>query len=164
MASKTFRLISSSCERPVVRVLLLAVVFALVALAFQWHFERRMAALNAGYVQDSGRVLSGAERGRLGDLRGAFKQTLGMDLLVRVEPGSGTVQVPAFPASTLFVGVNPHTAEAVFVLPPLAKKVMGEGQRLLAEEGLSACARTQPVALCLEQSVSALFSALTAVE
>lgn len=164
MASKPYRLIAASCGHPFVRVILLAGVCVLVGLAFQWNFERHMLRLNAGYIQDSTGLLSSAERGRLADMRTAVRQMLGMDLLVRVEQETGAVQVPVFPASTIFVGANPRMGEAVIVLPPLAKKVLGEGQRLLIEEQLAACLRDKAPGFCLEESAGALLKQLVELE
>lgn len=164
MALKAYRLIAASCERPFVRMLLLIGVCAVVGLAFQWNFERHMLRLNAGYLQDSTGLLSSAERKRLADMRTSVRQILGMELLVRVEPGTATVQVPVFPASTIFVGANPHRGEAVIVLPPLAKKVLGEGQRLLVEEQLAACMRGKALGMCLEESAQSLLTQLTDLE
>lgn len=164
MPRKKIRLISSSCKSPFVRVCLLAGIFGLAALGFQWNFDRHMRLLNAGYMQDSGNVLSRGERARLGLLRGTVRDMLGMDLMLRIEGGAGAVQVPNFPASTLFVGVNPQTRRAVIVVPPLAKKVMGEGQRLLAEEALAVCMQINAPGLCLERTVQSLLDKLTAGE
>lgn len=161
MALKAYRLIATSCERPFARIVLLIGLCAVVGLAFQWNFERHMLRLNAGYLQDSSGLLSSAERRRLADMRSAVRQMLGMELLVRVEQGQGAVQVPVFPASTIFMGVNPHRREAVLVLPPLAKKVLGEGPRLLAEEQLAACMRDKALGLCLEQSAQHVLEQLT---
>lgn len=161
MAFKAYRLIAASCERTFVRVLLLAGVCAVVGLAFQWNFERHMLRLNAGYLQDSAGLLSRTERKQLADMRTAVRQLLGMELLVRVEQGTAAVQVPVFPASTIFVGANPHKGEAVIVLPPLAKKVLGEGQRLLVEERLATCMRDKALGRCLEESAQSLLEQLT---
>lgn len=139
-------------------------IFGLVALGFQWNFDRHMQRLNAAYVQDSGALLSRGERARLEILRGTVRDMLGMDLVLRLEGGPGAVQVPNFPASTLFVGVNPQTRGAVIVVPPLAKKVMGEGQRLLAEEALAVCMQTKPPGLCLERTVRSLLDILAGTE
>lgn len=141
---------------------MLAGIFGLVALGFQWNFDRHMRLLNAGHVQDSAGMLSVGERARLAILRDTVRDMLGMELVLRLEEGA--VQVPVFPASTLFVGVSTQTWGAVIVVPPLAKKVMGEGQRLLAEEALAACARNTAPGLCLERTVRSLLDILTAGE
>lgn len=169
MSAKRLRLISVNCDRPFVRAVLLAAVFAAVVWAFSWNFERRMVQLNAGYIQDSGQVLGGAERRRLEELRGLLQQQVGLKLLIRVELGQGPVQLPSNAADTLFMGVNPQTGAALIVLPPLAKKVMGEGQRLLLEEDLSRCvaeskmqgAESSFVFVCLERGAQAVVQALT---
>lgn len=171
MSAKRFQLIAASCERPFLRAILLAAVFAVVIGAYSWNFERRMVQLNAGYIQDSGQVLDSAERRSLDTVRGALQQAVGLKLLLRVEQGQGAVQVPRNAADTVFMGCNPQTGEALIVLPPLAKKVLGEGQRLVLEEGLAQClvqaqrgtqaGDNPPVFLCLERGAQALVQALT---
>lgn len=173
MSTKRIHIIAASCERPFIRAILLAVVFAAVAWAFSWNFERRMAQLNAGYIQDKGQVLSSAERRALEAVRQDVQQQVGLKLLLRVEQGQGAVQLPSNAADTVFMGCNPQTSAALIVLPPLAKKAVGEGPRLLLEEGLTQCLTAdaqlqagqtlvQPsVFVCLERSAKALIDALT---
>lgn len=143
------------------RVLMLAGVLALTAFAFHKHFEQRMQALNESHIKDSARILSKEDKAILGQWRKNFQDSLGMALLVQVDKSQSPMKVPAFPAATIFVGVNPTLGEAVLVVPPLAKKVLGEGQRLLAEEALAACIQEQKPAICLEQGLRDIFSKLS---
>lgn len=62
-------------------------------------------------------------------------------------------------------GAQPDTEpqavpQAVVVLPPLARKALGEGPRLAAEEALTACLRQQSPASCLEKTLHTLWRQL----
>lgn len=133
-------------------------VFAATALAFWWHFERRMAALQPApmaspFLVDQHKLLGAEEARSLHRWRTAFKEGLGMDVLVLVSPGN--VDVPPFAPGTLFVGAG--GSSAVIVLPPLARKALGEGPRLETEEALAACLRHERPAPCLEKTLSTLW-------
>ena len=161
MRRARWRLIPESSDRPFLRALLLLGVFALVVLAFWWHFERRMDDLRRASMQDPARVLSRQDAAALNARRGLFRDGLGMDVLVRVEPESLTI--PAAASPVLFVGVGRARGEAVIILPPLARRALGEhgeGLRLQTEETLARCLRHQPPGVCLTAALDALWQAL----
>ncbi len=155
-------MIASSCSHPALRALLLMGVFALTIAAYWWHFDRRMAEIappDGRYsVSDVDDVLTKAQEKHLYAWRSAFKDTWGIDLFVMVSKGA--LILPDFPGSTLFVGVGVEMNEALLVLPPLAKKALGEGVRVTTEEALAQCVgATPPEALniCLEKALQTLW-------
>lgn len=174
-----FRLLEVSGDRPFMRALLLFLVFAGTAAAFWWHFERRMAHMAPPstaevFLTDKDKLLTVEEARALYPWRAAFKDSLGIPVLVQVSPH--TVDVPPFAPGTLFVGAavptpqassatpvakaTPPTPQAVVVLPPLARKALGEGPRIEAEEALSACLREERPAPCLEKTLRTLWRQL----
>lgn len=158
------RLFSVSHDHPVLRGLLLLLVFAATAAAFWWHFERRMAQIQpppavAIFLMDKDKLLTVDEARALHVWRTTYKDNLGIAVQVLVSAGS--VEVPPFAPGTLFVGAGLAAGqagpEAVIVLPPLARKALGEGPRITAEEELAACLRDTPPASCLEKTLHTLW-------
>lgn len=141
------------------RIVLLFGVFACTALAFWWHFERRMLALNEVHIQDPGRILSPDERRSLARTRAALRADLGVDALARVDTES--LVVPVFPAPTIFVGAGLARGEALIVLPPLVRRALGEGPRLTAEENLRRCLKSLSAGQCLQRALEELRAGLT---
>ena len=188
--AKARGLLSVRGDRPVLRSLLLMAVFLGTAVAFWWNFERRMAVIappqEQRFLQDADGLLSVEQARALQPWRQSFRQSLGLDVLVQVS--SGAVVVPPFDRGTLFVGVgrvagpvdapmNDQDAdqpgaqsgaqasaqskpEAVIVLPPLARKALGEGARLQAEESLTTCLSGAPAAACLQKTLLSLWQQL----
>lgn len=153
-----WRLIPPTGDRPLLRAVLLVGVFACVSLAFWWHFERRMVELNQTRIQDPARILTPAETKALVQMRTALHEEFGLDVLVRVD--AQELAVPDLPPAALFVGANPARREAVIVLPPLIRRVLGEGPRLLAEEDLRQCMAAQSAGRCLQGTLQALRAGL----
>ena len=95
-------------DRPFLRLMLLFMVFGLTALAFWWHFERRMAQIapprGERFLRDEARIIPVEEARALQGWRKAFKDGLGLDVLVMVSPHK--VVVPDFAPGTLFVGLG----------------------------------------------------------
>lgn len=156
-----WRLIPSTSDRPFLRTLLLAGVFVLVMLAFWLHFERRMELLRGTHIQNPDQALTAAQSRELAARRTLFRDGLGLEVIVRVEKNGLSVPLASSPA--LFVGVGLGNGDAVVILPPLARKALGEhgeGKRLAVEERLAACIRQQPPGPCLAEALDALWLAL----
>lgn len=161
MARRTpWRLIPDGSDRPVLRALLLLLVFALTVAAFWRHFGIRMQELRGRALQDAAQTLPQAEGEALAALQAMFKTGLGMSAIIRIEKEH--LRVPVLEASTLFVGAGLDHHEAVVILPPLARRVMGEGARLDAEETLARCLRAQERSpgQCLHQCLETLWTRL----
>ncbi len=141
-------MISSSCDYPALRLLLLMGIFTMTASAYWWHFDRRMTELappDGSYsVSDKDKILSKAEEKRVYEWREAFKETWGIDVFVMVS--AGPLNLPDFPSSTLFVGAGIAHHDALIVLPPLAKKALGEDTRIITEETLALCIKQNALA------------------
>lgn len=146
-------------DRPVLRMLLLMGVFACVAAAFWWHFGQRMAALAHPTLRDPAKALRMEDVTQLKAQREAFKRTLGMDIYVLVERDA--LRLPHFEPGSLFVGVGLAHHEAVIVLPPLARRALGEGARMDAETALGRCLNDEAPGPCLIRTLETLRQALS---
>ncbi len=138
---KAAGLISESCEKPGLRAFLLGCIFLLIMSAYWWNFEQRLAKIQppdgSHRVVNEDDILDKEQLRLLHAWRTRFQKEWNVQLLVQVSAGS--LQLPPYPASTLYVGTGLEHAEAVIAVPPLVRKALGEGVRIEAEEGLALC-------------------------
>ncbi len=134
-------LISPSCDRPGLRMFLLCCIFALTVSAYWWNFEQRMAKIQppdgSHRVLNEDNLLGKSELKFLQAWRTKFQKEWNVHILVQVS--AGPLELPPYPASTLYMGVGLAHTEAVIAMPGLVRKALGEGLRLEAEEELSLC-------------------------
>ncbi len=138
-------LISASCERPGLRLFLLGCLFMLIMSVYWWNFEKRMAKLQppdgSHSIINQGDLLQKTDLDFLYAWRSKFQKEWNVPLLLQVSRGS--LELPPYPASTLYMGVGVSHAEAVIAVPPLVRKALGEGLRIEAEETLSLCIKNE---------------------
>ncbi len=134
-------LISNSCERPGLRLFLFSCIFLLTISAYWWNFEKRMAKLQppdgSHSIINQGDILQKEDLKFLYAWRNRFQKEWNVPLLIQVS--TDFLELPPYPASTLFVGVGLSHGEAVIAVPPLVRKALGENLRLEAEENLALC-------------------------
>ncbi len=158
---KSGPLISASCERPGLRFFLLIGLFCLTFSAFWWNFERRMEQINPAppnksILNEDGLLLPGDVK-NLDAWREKFSQKWNVPLVLQASKGE--LKVPEYSVDTLYVGAGFSYAEGVISVPPLVRKVIGEGARLQAEEALSLCLKKEPVGPCISSALQSLWNA-----
>ncbi len=155
-------LIAESCDRPGLRLFVLVCLFAMTMSAFWWNFERRLEDIKpAGdthAIMNEDHVLSKEHLPKLYQWRESFSKTWNIPLLLQASQGA--LVLPPYAINTLYVGVGMAHHEAVVAVPPLVRKVMGEGARLQAEEGLRLCLQKEAAHLCLNNTLQAIWDAL----
>ncbi len=134
-------LISDSCKSPALRQFLFCCLFLFVVAAYWWNFEQRLAKLQppdgSHSIVNQDDVLQKADLKLLYAWRSKFQKEWNIPLLIQVS--RGLLELPPYPASTLYVGAGLMQKEAVIAVPPLVRKALGEGIRLELEENLALC-------------------------
>ncbi len=156
-------LIAESCDRPGLRLFILLCLFAMTVSAFWWNFERRLEALkpageNTHAILNEDKILSVENLKNLYHWREKFSKTWNIPLLLQASQGN--LALPPYEVNTLYVGVGLAHQEAVVAVPPLVRKVLGEGARLQAEEGLALCLANNDAYLCLDATLLHIWNAL----
>ncbi len=156
-------LIASSCDRPGLRLFILICLFAMTMSAFWWNFERRMADLkpvgeNTHAILNEDNILPKGSLQTLYAWRERFSKTWNIPLLIQASQGQ--LVLPPYEVNTLYVGVGLTHHEAVVAVPPLVRKVMGEGARMQAEEGLGLCLTNNDADICLDATLQHIWNIL----
>ncbi len=159
---KTGPLISPSCARPGLRFFLLIGLFCLTFSAYWWHFERRFADIKPEQknmlIINENQLVGENDLGSLEGWREKFSTTWNIPVLIQASQGK--LQVPPYPVNTLYVGAGFTHSEAVIAVPPLVRKIIGEGERLKTEEKLAICLKNNSIGTCLNESMQQLWDAL----
>ncbi len=153
-------MISTSCDRPALRFFLLIGIFCLTFSAFWWHFDRRIDQLSPEskntMIIDENKLLSPKTFAVLEEWQRKFSESWNVPLLIQAS--STELEVPEYAVNTLYVGAGLLHKQGVISLPPLVRKIVGEGVRLTTEEELAACLKKEDVGMCLENSLQTLWN------
>lgn len=138
-----------------VRLVLLLGVFAACAWAFQAHFTRRFAAIEArNALWDETGLTRPEDRAALDELIGRLQERWGLRVSVHIRKGA--VSAPEDKPKGLFVGVSPGRRQALVLLPPLVKKAVPSNFVFQLESRLDACTAERPAALCAAEALELL--------
>ncbi len=158
---KSGPLISASCDRPALRFFLLIGLFCLTFSAFWWNFDRRMEQINPEakntMIINDNQILTQENIALLESWQKKFSEKWNIPLLIQASKEE--LKVPSYAVDTLYVGAGALHAEGIIALPPLVRKVIGEGTRLTAEETLSACLKANNMGFCLNNTLQSLWTA-----
>ncbi len=155
-------LISTSCDRPGLRLFILVCLFSLTMSAFWWNFERRIGDLKPEkkiqtIINDDG-ILTEESLLNFNIWREKFSKTWNIPLILQAS--AQELKLPPYPINSLYVGIGLKHHEAVIAVPPLVGKILGEGKRLQTEEGLSACLKKDSPIICLDKSLQSIWTSL----
>ncbi len=147
--------VGGSGREKAVRTLLLIGLFVVCGFAFQAHFARRFADIEArhAFLDETGSVRP-EERAVLDAAAAGLREGWGLRVLVHVR--SGAVLAPKIGPDRLFVGVAPGRRQALVLLPPLVKRAVPAGLEHELEMRLDECALSRPAALCAAETLRAL--------
>lgn len=138
-----------------VRLALLLGVFAVCAWAFQAHFTRRFASIEArnAFWDETG-LTRPEDRAALDEIVGRLRERWGLRVSVHIRKGA--VPAPEDKPKGIFVGVSPGRRQALVLLPPLVKKAVPSNFTFQLENRLDACTEEHPAALCAAETLEFL--------
>lgn len=147
---------------------LAGVALLLACLAAYWtHFGNRFASIEAETaLQDSGKVLSDAEKSRLKDLRAVLREEFGVSVRLVVHTESEPDAVPRVAGNGMYMAITPATGKASVVLPTLMERALvpdlGPQPAERLAEKLLVCTGTKglSVGACLEDALVSALGAL----
>ncbi len=153
-------LIAASCDRPGLRLFLLFCILCLTFSAYWWHFNRRIEQIipKTKYetIINKDNLLSEEALTSLHEWQKKFSETWNVPVLIQAS--AEELKVPVYAVNTLYVGAGSLHKQGVISLPPLVRKLIGEGTRLTTEEELAACLKKEDIGTCLEHSLQTLWN------
>lgn len=158
----TLLTISENSKYKLLRVILLMCIFVFCAFAFSWNFQNKIDMLNSQFIDDNAKILSKEEILALGNMRIMFKDQLGMGIDIFIDNNkNAALTIPSLKADAIFIGVNVETHEGILIVPMLVKKILGEGNRILLEEELSACLQKNSTFQCISDVSNSVLASIT---